>query len=144
MLRHGRKLHCTLVWFLSFSLFQIVPSEAQNANSARAFVQQVYSDYANPDERHQQQRQDKFYTRQLLHTIVADRTGHPGEVGNLDWDPICACQDPGDPGDLKLQSIALSATGRRRLKAEVAFTITGQPDTVTLSLLKNTSRLAHR
>ena len=135
-----RKLHCTLLWLLCISLFQIVPSQAQNVDSATAFVRQVDADYANPDWRHQQNRQDKFYTRQMYRLIAADRTGHTGEVGNLDWDPICSCQDPGDPGDLKVQSITLSPTGPFTFKAVVAFVIVREPViTVTLTLLKTPS-----
>jgi Protein of unknown function (DUF3828) len=135
----NRRLVCVLFQLLLFSSSHSVPSQAQGTEPAKAFVQRVYADYSNPDWRHQEERLERFYTRSLLRLLVADETGHPGEVGNLDWDPICACQDPGDPRDLKVQSISLSATGPLRLKAVVAFTITGGPNTVTLSLLKTSS-----
>jgi hypothetical protein len=80
------------------------PAQGQDVESARSFVQQVYQDYVNPDWQHQEQRQAKFYTPQLYRLILADRSAHPGEVGNLDFDPICACQDAGGPGELKVQS----------------------------------------
>ena len=67
---------------------------------------------------------------------MADTKGHPGDVGKLDWDPICDCQDAGDPGELKVQSIKLTATGQSRMKAEVLFTIVKESRTVTFSLLE--------
>ena len=135
----NRKLIGALAVLLSFTSSQFASSQPQDTQSARAFVQQVYADYADPDRRHQSQRQDKFYTRALLRLVVADRTGHPGEVGNLDGDPICDCQDPGDPGQLKVRSIALAASNPASLKATVAFVIVHDPRTVTLLLLKTPS-----
>jgi len=118
---------------------QSTSQQTQDAETAKRFVQRVYADYANSDWQHQDERQEKFYTRQLLRLIVADRTAHPGEAGNLDWDPICDCQDAGDPGDLKVQSITLAETGSLSFKAVVAFMIVKEPRMVTLSLLKTRS-----
>jgi hypothetical protein len=112
------------------------PAQGQDVESARSFVQKVYQDYANPDQRHQEQRQSQFYTPQLYRLILADQKGHPGEVGNLDFDPICGCQDAGNPGELKVQSITISASGSARLKVNVAFLIVKEPVKVTLALLK--------
>jgi hypothetical protein len=117
-------------------LVLILPVRAQNVESARGFVQQVYGDYANRDVHHLEQRQAKFYTPKLYSLILADRSGNPGYVGNLDGDPICDCQDPGDPGQLKVESITFSASSQGRLKADVAFLIVREPRKVTLLLLK--------
>ena len=46
---------------------------AQNADSAKAFVESVYRDYANPDLKHQEHRQVKFYTAELYRLIAAGR-----------------------------------------------------------------------
>jgi Protein of unknown function (DUF3828) len=116
-----------------------VSGQVQNRNSAKVFVQQVYRDYANPDIRHQVERQKKFYTTALNHLIVVDRSGRPGDVGNLDADPICDCQDAGDPGDLKVQSINLTDAGQGRLKAAVLFTIVKEPRSVNLLLVPTTA-----
>jgi hypothetical protein len=109
---------------------------AQDSASAKEFVQHVYADYANPDTNHQQQRQRHFYTPQLYRLILTDRTSHRGEVGKLDSDPICDCQDPGDPGELKVKSINLSSAGQSRIRATVAIVIVKTPVTVVLSLYK--------
>jgi hypothetical protein len=111
-----------------------IPAQAPDTESARIFVQHVYQDYDNPDWQHQEQRQAKFYTAQLNRLILASK-GHPGEVG-LDFDPICYCQDAGDPGELKVQSITLSGAGPDRLKTDVSFLIVQEPRKVTLALLK--------
>jgi hypothetical protein len=135
----GHRLLAAVFLPVLFPLLRPVSLRAQTAESAKAFVQQVYAAYANPDWRHQAKREEKFYTKTLLHLIVADETGHPGEIGKLDWDPICSCQDPGDPGQLKVQSITLCRTEPLRLKAVVVFKIAEEPRTVTLSLLKTSS-----
>jgi hypothetical protein len=57
-------------------------------------------------------------------------------VGKLDGDPICDCQDPGNPGELKVKSIKLTATGQSKMQAEVLFTIVNESRSVTLSLLE--------
>ncbi len=110
------------------------PARSQDVESAKVFVQQVYGDYANRDTRHQEQRQAKFYTAELYRLILADRTGHPGDIGNLEGDPICDCQDPGRPGELKVQTVQIAATGSDRAKAQVAFVIGKQRRQATLSL----------
>jgi len=107
----------------------------QDTESARKFVERVYADYANPDQRHQEQRQHKFYTPALLRLLLADRRGHSGEVGNLDGNPICDCQDPGNPGELKARSITVTATDATHAQAVVAFVIVKEVRTATLSLV---------
>ena len=113
-----------------------IPAQPPDTESARSFVQHVYQDFANPDWQHQEQRQAKFYTAQLYRLILADQKGHPGEVGKLDGNPICDCQDPGEPGELKVQLITFSGAGPDRLKADVTFLIVQEPRKVTLTLLK--------
>ena len=108
----------------------------QDTVSARSFVQQVYAKYSDPDWQHQEARLTKYYTSSLNRMIVADAERHPGEISNLDFDPICDCQDPGDPGDLKIRSIKLAAIPVRRMKAAVSITIMAEPLTVTLFLLE--------
>lgn len=114
-------------------------AQAQDNKSAKDFVRQVYADYANPDWRHLEQRHASFYTPDLYHRILADRSSHPGDIGELDFDPICDCQDPGDPGELKVQSITFSTFGQAKLKAHVAFLIANDPRAVTLLLLDTRS-----
>jgi Protein of unknown function (DUF3828) len=115
--------------------FLLGPSvRSQDVESAKAFVQQVYGDYANPDSQHQERRQAKFYTPELYRLIVADRKGHPGDVGKLDGDPICDCQDPGNPGELRVQSVKISVIDPARVKASVGFVIAKEPREAVLSL----------
>jgi hypothetical protein len=110
------------------------PARSQNVESAKAFVQQVYGDYANPDLQHQERRQAKFYTPELYRLIVADRKGHPGDVGKLDGDPICDCQDPGNPGDLRVQAVKISVMEPTRVRASVEFLIAKEPRDAVLLL----------
>ena len=125
---------------LLLAIFFSAPlAHAQDTASARLFLQHIYADYSNPDLTHQSQRQDKFYSPQLYRLIAADRRGHPGDVGRLDGDPICDCQDPGNPGELKVQSITFSSLHPTTLKATVAFTIVKDRRTVTFSLIHTTT-----
>lgn len=114
-------------------------ARAEDSASAKKFILEVYADYTNPDISHQQQRQRNFYSPQLYRLILADSTAHPGEIGNLDNDPICDCQDPGDPGDLKVRSIRFSKAGPSRIRATVDFVIVTTPRTVVLLLLETPS-----
>ena len=118
-------------------------SRAEDCASAKKFTLEVYANYTNPDIHHQQQRQRNFYTPQLYRLILADRTGHPGDIGNLDNDPVCDCQDLGDRGDLKVRSIRFSKTGTSRIRATVDFVIVTTPRTVVLLSTRNSFGLAH-
>jgi hypothetical protein len=131
-----RELLLSLVAGAILTSFAAKGVQAQKAGSAEAFVREVYADYSNPDWQHQAERETKFYSPSLNRMIVADAKRHPGEISNLDFDPICACQDPGEPGDLKVQSIKLTRVSPLLIRAAVSFTIATQPRLVTLSLLK--------
>jgi hypothetical protein len=130
---------CLAALFAILAVLTTPGAHAQDTTAAKLFVQRVYAEFANPDTRHEAQREDKFYSAGLYRLIVADRRGHPGEVGKLDSDPICDCQDPGDPGELKIQSITFAPRTPLTLKATVIFTITTESRTVTLSLLQTPS-----
>lgn len=124
-----------LILFLALaqpiSTFASVTSE-----TASQFVERVFAEYGNPDQTHLADKQKNFYTPELAGLIRADRHRHPGEICNLDFDPICACQDSGDPGELKIVSIQVTPSASARAKAMVSFTIAGEPRAVTLSLVR--------
>jgi hypothetical protein len=61
-------------------------------NSPRAFVQQLYSSYANPNF-NPLERPERIFAPPLSGAISKDQRLARGEVGFLDGDPLCDCQD---------------------------------------------------
>ena len=78
--------------------------------------------------------QDPIYDRMLNAMIGADFAKAGGEVGMLNYDPICGCQDS---GDFTLESVTV-APGVDARKAEVAvvFSNMGETKRQTLKLVK--------
>ena len=74
-----------------------------------------------------------IFTPGLLGLIRKDKASAAGEVGRLDHDPICACQDY---DALKSLRIDLSSTGRDATHAAVSFLNNGQSVTVGFSLVR--------
>lgn len=66
-----------------------------NTASAKAFVERVYAPYIAGDTKVDWlgASAPKVFAPSLLRLIHRDQEGHPGEVGALDGDPICNCQD---------------------------------------------------
>jgi hypothetical protein len=104
--------------------------------AARSFVEQVYSDYGNKDWADRSQRQARFYTVDLYHAVLLDQRFHLELTPRIDGDPLCDYQDCGNPGQLTVQSIALTPTSPTSAKAVVSFVIVEAKHTVTLSLVR--------
>ena len=65
---------------------------ASPAETPKAWMEQVYASYRDPDFspfRHP----NRYFTPTLLAAINEDQRLAKGEVGTLDGDPICQCQD---------------------------------------------------
>jgi hypothetical protein len=80
---------------------------ATPADSPRAFVERVYRLYHTPDF-NPFEHGDRYFTPQLAKAMNDDATMDPGEVGMLDYDPLCQCQD--DSG-MHTKVLALSQKG---------------------------------
>ncbi len=74
---------------------------ASNEASARAFVQKLYSKHAGAE--------GAVYDAGLLALIKKDRRLAHGEVGALDFDPVCQCQDD---GGMKSEILDVHATAK--------------------------------
>jgi hypothetical protein len=105
---------------------------------AKSFVEKIYADYANPDWAQRPRRQATFYTTDLYHAVQLDQRFHLEETPRLDGDPLCAYQDPGDPGQLAVQSVVVTPTSLVSASAKVKFSVKGAAHEVTLSLVKTT------
>ncbi len=101
--------------------------------TANAFVHGVYRDYGKPDWSGVlgEPAPDIFAPR-LLGLIRADEKAAAGEVGRLDEDPLCDCQD--DDG-FRLSSVVVARQSGNRVVATVRFVIGVVPEVVALDLV---------
>jgi hypothetical protein len=108
------------VW-IAFVALSAVPACGQDANSAKLFLASIYKHYANrgkgidingPKAR-------GVFDSSLIALLHADQKAvGPNEVGVLDGDPICSCQDWDGIWDLKITD-EMEPDGR--VKAAVSF-----------------------
>ncbi len=105
----------------------------QSLSDARAFTLGLYQAYehGSPDYLGRQARQ--VFSPALLRLIRRDAVATPqGDVGALDGDPICDCQDPDGLADPRVR---LAGVGPGRARADVHFRIGSEPQSVTLDLV---------
>jgi hypothetical protein len=110
---------------------------ADETSGARAFVAGLYAHY--PLDNHKPMFEPlgkdatSVFDASLLHLIREDSRLAGGEVGALDSDPICVCQDD---GGMISQVISVSTDGPRRAKAAVVlrFSAASPPDIVGVTL----------
>jgi hypothetical protein len=88
-----------LIFLACTSALIAVPAQSQSADQARTFVRGLYAQYGHP------KASDgpnvlgpgaaKIFSPQLLQLIrKSDKDTPKGDVGVLDFDPVCSCQDP--------------------------------------------------
>ena len=91
------------------------------AQSSRQFVEALYTSYSQQDAGSTLgKRADAVFSPTLLAEIRADQTAHAGEVGKLDHDPLCACQDS---AGLKVEGITVTPLPNGSADASVRFTL---------------------
>ena len=67
-------------------------ASAPPADSPRAFVERLYAGYRDPDYS-PLARPERVFAPPLVAAIREDRRLSSGEVGYMDADPLCQCQD---------------------------------------------------
>jgi hypothetical protein len=88
---------------------------AQGLQGARDFVVRLYGRYAQGAPDYAGKDAPKAFSPDLVRLIRRDQTRTPqGDVGALDGDPICDCQDP---GGLRLVALDVGASGRTGAQA---------------------------
>jgi hypothetical protein len=65
------------------------------AQSPRAFVEDLYGQYKKDQSFSPFTHQEQWFDADLIAAIKEDETLANGEVGAVDGDPICSCQDTG-------------------------------------------------
>jgi hypothetical protein len=63
------------------------------AETPRGWMERVYASYSNPDF-NPLSHPDRYFAPRLIAAIKEDSRLAHGEVGYVDGDPICQCQDP--------------------------------------------------
>ncbi len=108
------------------------PAAAQDLGAAKTFVAGLYAAYAKPPGPDYLGRQARAtFSPALLALIRRDAARTPkGDVGTLDGDPICNCQDY----EIRGVTVAVTPAALSRATAKVRFRNFGEPQSVTLDL----------
>lgn len=114
-------------------LIYVAAAAAQPADTPRAFIQRLYAGYArkhyNPLD-----RPERAFAPRLTAAIREDERLAKGEVGYLDGDPLCDCQDYARLG-ATIRS--LKPSGKANAIAAVHLTYgTGEARDLKLTLLR--------
>ena len=104
---------------------------AADLASAQRFVEGLYAAYHGDGPHDLGRGARKVFSSSLLALIRRDQALAHGEVGALDGDPICDCQD----WEIKDVRVAVSAAGAGRARAVADFRNTGDAITVRLDLV---------
>src|SRR5579864_9283091 len=89
--------------------------------SPRTFVEQLYSSYVNPSFS-PLERPEQIFAPPLTAAIKEDQRLARGEVGFLDGDPLCDCQDTAGIRSRILSLAAKGATASARVSVRFAGT----------------------
>jgi hypothetical protein len=110
-----------------------VPARAQELTQARTFVEGLYAAYRrSPGPDYVGRQAAKVFSPALVALMRRDAARTPeGEVGTLDGDPICNCQDY----EIRGVNVTVKPAGPGKAVAVARFRNLGQPQTVTLDLV---------
>ncbi|HUO12618.1 MAG TPA: hypothetical protein VMU37_07670 [Caulobacteraceae bacterium] len=111
------------------------PTPDPTGESPRAFVTRLYGRYAHGQPDYAGKDAPSVFTSRVIRLIDRDRARTPpGDVGALDGDPICDCQD--DSG-LKLVRLDVRASGPETATAAAHLRFAGgEQQTVRLDLVR--------
>jgi Protein of unknown function (DUF3828) len=106
--------------------------QAPDLPAAQAFVTGLYAAYHGKGPDYLGRQAGAVFAPLLLRLIRRDATETPaGDVGALDGDPICDCQDAGVLRDV---AVTITGEGPGRARAVVHFRLSRERRTVTLDL----------
>ena len=107
-------------------------AQAQSLADARGFVAGLYNAYAHSQPNYLGRRARQIFSPRLLGLIRKDARDAHGEVGALDGDPICDCQDWGQTG---VEHLDVMPRGAGHARAAVRFRNLGRTTDLTLDLV---------
>jgi hypothetical protein len=115
------------------ALIAPLSAQAQSLDAARAFTQHLYSAYRGGHPDPLGRDAGRTFAPPLLALIHRDRATTPaGDVGILDGDPICDCQDS---GGIRLTHLAIEAAGKGRAVANVTLRFPSETRSLKLDLV---------
>ena len=109
------------------------PAAAQDLGQAKAFVAGLYAAYAKaPGPDYVGRQAGEVFSPTLL-DLMRREAAHtpPGDVGALDGDPICNCQD----FEITAVQVTVKPAGKDKAQADVAFLNFGGKQSVKLDLV---------
>jgi hypothetical protein len=119
----------------------LVLAAASPAETPQAFVQRIYASYRNPSYS-PFKHPERVFAPRLLAAINEDSRLAHGEVGYLDGDPVCQCQDS---SGLKATITKIVLQGRDNARVRVSISLGGyeaRPAAFTLVRTKAGWRIA--
>ncbi len=124
----------TILTFLIL-LGQPIVAASATSRDARTFILDLYRTYSGSDRVSplDPAMLDRTFSPPLSALIRTDQTQKPGNVGRLDTDPVCDCQDP---DGLKLLDVTVQTIGTGQAKAKVTFQLGMVIKAVRLRLLE--------
>jgi len=131
-MRHSRVVLVSCAGFLAC----ILPAaQAQTAQQADTFLRQLYGQYEHPSAPDGPnifgKRAASVFSPGLLAIIRRSERATPkGDVGKLDFDPVCSCQDS-DGLKLKGLRVTMNGTGKALATAMLFFP---EPTTIEVRL----------
>ncbi len=122
---------------MSFALLvAALLAPAHAAEEPRAFVARLYSGYSDPDY-NPLARPDRIFAAPLVAAIREDRRLSRDEVGYMDADPLCQCQDP---EGMRSTIESVRQTGRATARAHVRLVFPGdERRALTLQLVRTST-----
>ncbi len=124
----------TIATLAATALFSMLPALAAPAETPEAFVRRIYAkQYRDngPGVSTDRPKGAAFFTAELLDQFAKDSELAHGEVGAIDQDPVCDCQDW---GKLKIKQLTVAPAEAGAVKARVDLTNLGEAYTLTLTL----------
>jgi hypothetical protein len=104
----------------------LAPAAAPAAETPRAFVERLYAAYRNPDFS-PLSRPERVFAPPLVAAIGEDRRLSRDEVGFMDADPLCECQDPSGMR-LSIGAVSEPARGAAIVRVTLRFGPTDRRD----------------
>jgi len=96
-----------------------IPAAAQDAASAKTFLQSTYALYSKNGKG--ATLTSRYYDSTLVRLVATDNKLNAGEIGVLEGDPVCGCQDWAGIWDLNIE---VQMQGQNQALADVSFALT--------------------
>ena len=116
---------------LAAAVAMATTARAQSLESAQGFVAGLYHAYQRSQPDYLGRRAASVFSPRVLGLIRRDERNAHGEVGALDGDPICDCQDA---DGVRLTALSVTPAGPGRATARVRLRFPDGPRAMTLDL----------